>query len=146
MRTKLGPADLGDLLESLNLAILATHRQDGTTLLSPVWYIWEDGGFTVGVDAGDIKLRHIARDPRVSIVVCERELPYRGFEVRGPARIADEPFPPAMRRIGRRYLGPAVDPFYPDGIKGSIIRIEPGETRGWDFVDDLIAMGVFEPS
>jgi PPOX class probable F420-dependent enzyme len=144
MRTKLGPHDLGDLLVSQNLAILATHRSDGTTLLSPVWFLWEDGGFTVGIDGGDIKLRHIERDPRVTIVVCERDLPYRGFEIRGVARIADEPFPPTMRRIGRHYLGPAVDPIYPDGMAGEVVRIEPGETRGWDFVDDMTAMGVYE--
>lgn len=137
MRTKLGPDGLDGLLDSLNLAVLATYRKDGTALLSPIWFIYEDAGFTLGVDAGDIKLRHIERDPRVTIVVSERELPYRGFEIRGSARVTDATYAPEMRRIGRRYIGERADAFYPDGAEGSIIRIEPGATRGWDFRDEF---------
>lgn len=137
MRTKLSPDQLDGLLDSQRLAVMATTRQDGTALLSPVWFVWEDGGFTVGINAGDIKLRHILRDPRVTIVVYEDGLPYRGFEVRGTARVIAVPYPENMRRIGRRYLGPAVDPLYADDDEGSIVRIEPGRTRGWDFSDEF---------
>lgn len=142
MRTKLTPDDLGDLLSGDQLAVLATTRADGSTLLSPIWHEWVDGGFQVAVAAGDVKLRHIERNPRVTIVVAERELPYRGFEVRGDARIVAEPYAAAMRRIGSRYLGRAAEAAYPDGLPGAVIRIEPGDSRGWDFRDDLAAMGV----
>jgi PPOX class probable F420-dependent enzyme len=138
----LTPADLGDLLSGVQLAVLATIRADGSVLLSPVWHEWVDGGFQIAVADGDVKLRHIERNPRVTIVVAERELPYRGFEVRGEARIVDQPFAAAMRRIGSRYVGPAAEAAYPDGLPGAVIRIEPGESRGWDFRDDLAAMGV----
>lgn len=137
MRTKLTPDQLDGLLERQVLAVLATTRKDGSVLLSPIWFIWEDGGFTLGMDEGDIKLRHIARDPRVSIVVSETEVPYRGYEIRGVARIAGVTYAPEMRRIGRRYLGPRADAFYPDGSTGSIVRIEPGDSRGWDFRDEF---------
>jgi PPOX class probable F420-dependent enzyme len=137
VRTNLTPDQLDGLLDSNHLAVLATTRQDGTALLSPVWFIWEDGGFTVGINAGDVKLRHILRDPQVTILVYEDGLPYRGFEVQGTARIVDLPYGANMRRIGRRYLGPAIDPAYPDDAEGSIVRIEPGRTRGWDFSDDF---------
>jgi PPOX class probable F420-dependent enzyme len=139
VRTKLSPDDLDGLLDTQRLAVLATTRQDGTTLLSPVWFIWEDGGFTVGINAGDIKLRHIQREPQVTILVHEDGIPYRGFEVRGTARIVDLPYAEHMRRLGRRYHGPAIDPAYPDDAQGSIVRIEPGTTRGWDFSDDFAA-------
>jgi PPOX class probable F420-dependent enzyme len=137
VRTKLTPEQLDGLLESQRLAILATTRRDGTALLSPVWFIWEDGGFTLGINAGDVKLDHIVREPRVTILVYEDGLPYRGFEVRGTARIVELPYAENMRRLGRRYLGPAIDPAYPDDAQGSIVRIEPGTTRGWDFSDDF---------
>jgi PPOX class probable F420-dependent enzyme len=136
VRTKLTPDQLDGLLDSKRLAVLATTRRDGTALLSPIWFIWEDGGFTVGIGAGDVKLRHILRAPQVTILVYEDGLPYRGFEVRGTATIVDRPYAANMRRIGRRYLGPAIDPAYPDDEEGSIVRIEPGRTRGWDFSDD----------
>lgn len=133
---------LGGLLLERRLAHLATFRKDGTVLLSPIWFIWENGGFTLAMAAGDGKLKHIARDPRVTIVVDEDDFPYRGFEVRGVAQLMDVPYGPEIRRIATRYVGAAAATFYDDASGGTIVRIEPGDSRGWDFRDDLETMGV----
>jgi PPOX class probable F420-dependent enzyme len=138
----LTPDQLDGLLDERRLAHLATFRKDGTVLLSPIWYIWEHGGFTLGMAAGDGKLKHIARDPRVTIVVAEDDLPYRGFEVRGIAQLLDIPYGPEIKRIATRYVGAEAATFYDDAPGGTIVRIEPGDSRGWDFRDDLEAMGV----
>src|ERR1700694_4284745 len=71
MRRNLAPQDLGYLLTQPKLSVLATHRADGSILLSPVWHEWIDGGFTVLTSEGDIKLRHLRRDARTSIVLAE---------------------------------------------------------------------------
>jgi PPOX class probable F420-dependent enzyme len=134
---------LDGLLDERRLAVMSTFRADGTVLLSPLWYIWEDGGFTIGMAAADGKLKHLRRDPRVTIVVSEDEFPYRGFELRGIATLLDIPYGPVIRRIARRYVGDAASAFYDDDRGGTIARIEPGEMRGWDFRDDLTEMGVF---
>lgn len=134
---------LDGLLDEVHLATLATFRQDGSVLQSPIWYIWEDGGFTLAMAEGDGKLKHIARDPRVTIVVAEDALPYRGFEVRGLAQLTDRPYAPTIRRIARRYVGQQGESFYAESHGGVVVRIEPGDTRGWDFRDDLEAMGVW---
>jgi PPOX class probable F420-dependent enzyme len=139
----LTPDQLDGLLDERRLATLATIRKDGTILLSPLWYSWEDGGFTLAVAAGDGKLKHIDREPRVSIVVAEDEFPYRGFEVRGVARIVDVPYGPEIRRIATRYVGAAAADYYDDERGGTVLRVEPGDARGWDFRDDLTEMGVF---
>ena len=81
----------------------------------------------------------------MTVVVNEDEFPYRGFEVRGEARLLDVPYGPAIRRIATRYVGAAAADFYDDERGGTIARIEPGEARGWDFRDDLTEMGVFKP-
>jgi hypothetical protein len=78
MRKQLAVSDLGDLLERPLLAVLATYRRDGSVLLSPVWHEWRDGGFGVVTRSVDGKAKHLRRDPRASIVVCEHALPYRG--------------------------------------------------------------------
>ena len=142
MNRGLSVDQLGGLLDERHLATLATIRKDGTILLSPLWYIWEDGGFTLGMAASDGKLKHLRRDPRVTIVVAEDEFPYRGFEMRGDARLLEMPYGPEIRRIATRYVGPAAADFYDDDHGGTVVRIEQGETRGWDFRDDLDAMGV----
>ena len=138
MNRDLGPEQLDGLLDEPRLATLATIRKDGSVLLSPLWFIWEDGGFTICFAADDGKLKHIERDPRVTIVVAEDVLPYRGFELRGTARPLDVPYGAVIRRIATRYIGAtAAAATYDDAYRGVVIRIEPGEARGWDFRDSL---------
>jgi PPOX class probable F420-dependent enzyme len=137
MRHDIDPKIIQALLDEQHLATLATHRKDGSIPLSPLWYVWEDDRFQLGVSAGDVKLRHIARDPNVTIVVAEETPPYRGVEVRGVARPDEADYPRRMRAIARRYLGPSGDDLYGDGDAGAIITIEPMATRTWDFDDSV---------
>jgi PPOX class probable F420-dependent enzyme len=142
VRRDLTPADLGDLLDRALLATLATRRIDDSILLSPVWHEWRDGAFLIAVEPNDGKLRHVVRDPRVTIVVAEPGPPYRGLEIRGTAEIEDEPYGPTIRRIGRRYIGPAADESWAeDDNTGVVLRIAPGTLRAWDFADDYPAPG-----
>src|SRR4051812_11116120 len=81
MRKNLSVDELGYVLNAPLLAILATNYPDGTTLLSPVWFEWRDGGFTITIWDGGPKARAIKRDPRVTIVVANPQLPCAGIEV-----------------------------------------------------------------
>jgi hypothetical protein len=51
--------------------VLTTYRQDGSAHTVPVWFHWADGAFEVVIAKGDVKLRHLARDPRCVMVVFE---------------------------------------------------------------------------
>jgi PPOX class probable F420-dependent enzyme len=137
MRKHLRPEQLGDLLERPFVAVLATYRPDGNVLLSPVWHEWRDGGFNVVTGSGDIKVRQLRRDPRASIVVYEHEPPYRGIEVRGEVRL--EPAGDAVRRIAARYLGETGGAAYAESAgDDTLIRLEPGRLRAWDFADQQL--------
>ena len=135
-----GLEDLGDLLDLPLVAVLATYRMDGGVLLSPVWHQWRDGGFEVVVVATDIKLKHLRRDPRASIVVYEHEPPYRGIEVRGEARLVPGGGVDAIVPMAVRYLGPHDGAAYAESVSAHdtvVVRLEPGHVRGWDFADDF---------
>ena len=139
MRKNLKLEELGDFLEQAKCATLATRFRDGTTLLSPVWHEWREGGFNVAVGASDIKARHIERDARVSISIAEDTPPYRGIEVRGRATISKEETQEILRRITVRYLGPEQGESYANMMTQAdltLIRIEPGVLRAWDFADE----------
>ena len=142
MRRNLGVEDLDGFLKEPLVAVLATLRTDGTVLLSPVWHEWIDGGFNVWVGVDDVKARDIRRDPRASIVVAESESPLRGVEVRCTARIVEEEAHETAVRIASRYIGLEKGAAYV-GSDGNhvIIRLEPGELRVWDFVDENDEMG-----
>jgi PPOX class probable F420-dependent enzyme len=122
--------ELMGFLERPNVGTLATFRPDGGVLLSPVWYEWRDGGFNVGTGEDDVKVRHLTRDPRATLVVAEQTLPYAGVEVRGTARLIREGGREVARRIAARYSEGS------DSEDSVVIRLEPGVLRTWDFADD----------
>jgi len=134
VRKHLRPEDLGDLLEQPLVAVLATRRADGGVLLSPVWHQWRDGGFDVVTGAGDVKVKQLRHDPRANIVVYEHVPPYRGIEVRCEARLEDAG--DTVRRIAIRYLGERDGAAYAESAgDDTLIRLEPGRLRAWDFPD-----------
>lgn len=144
MRTGLGLDDLGDLLEQPIVAVLATYRRNGTILLSPVWFEWHDGTFNVWVGgANEGKAKHVSNDPRVSLVVHEQTLPYRGVEVSGAATLSEDGFFDVVRRTAARYYGPdQADSFVGLFSKpGLVISLAPDRIRAWDFKDDVGASG-----
>jgi hypothetical protein len=105
-------------------------------LLSPVWHRWRDGGFDVATGSGDVKVRQLRRNPRAGIVVYEHVPPYRGIEVRGEARLQEAG--DAVRQIAVRYLGERDGNTYADSAgDDTLIRLEPGRLRAWDFADQL---------
>jgi len=137
MRKNLGADDLGDLLERPLVAVLATYRRSGDVLLSPVWHEWRAGGFDVVTGHAGIKVQHLRRDARAGIVVYEHEFPYRGIEVRGEARLLTDGAKDATRRIASRYLGAEAGAAYAEQTTDdTIIRLEPGRLRAWDFSDE----------
>lgn len=123
------------LLEAPSPAVLTTYRRDGSALVTPVWFRWSDGAFEVVIAEGDVKLRHLARDPRCVLVVFEAVRPFRGIEVRSVAELVEGDVTPARVAIARRYLGA------PDGGRfaaerrskpGVLLRLVPDEPRVWD--------------
>jgi PPOX class probable F420-dependent enzyme len=76
---------LRSLLEAPAPAVLTTYRQDGSAHTVPVWFRWTDETLEVVIAKGDVKLRHLARDPRCVLVIFETVRPFRGLEVRGEA-------------------------------------------------------------
>jgi PPOX class probable F420-dependent enzyme len=129
--------ELGDLLERPYCAVLATYREDGSVLLSPVWHEWRDGGFNISIGEGDIKHRHLQRDPRAAVVVYDHHWPGRGLEVRGTATLSDAGRDALGRRLSIRYLGPVNGNRYADKVApGIVVRLEPGTVRAWDYVDE----------
>jgi PPOX class probable F420-dependent enzyme len=138
MRRDLTIDHLGDLVELLLLAVLATYRQDGTVLLSPVWHEWRDGGFNIVTGSRGVKATHLLRDPRASIVVCEHSPPYRGVELRCRAQLVTAGVEDAVKRIASRYLGREAGAAYAERTGDDLlIRLEPGDLRAWDLADEF---------
>jgi PPOX class probable F420-dependent enzyme len=123
------------LLEAPSPAVLTTYRQDGSALVSPVWFRFENGAFEVVIARGDVKLRHLARDPRCALVVFEAARPFRGIEVRGRPELVEGDVTEARAAIAGRYLGASDGRSFAEARKskpGVLLRLVPEQPRVWD--------------
>ena len=128
------------LLEAPAPAVLTTYRRDGSALVTPVWFRWTGETFEVVIAVGDVKLKHLERDPRCTLVVFEAVRPFRGVEVRGTAELVDCDVTPMRTAIAGRYLGAD------DGARfaaarrskpGVLLRLVPETPRVWDLAGVL---------
>jgi len=122
------------LLDAPSPAVLTTYRKDGSALVSPVWFRWNDDAFEVVIAEDDIKLRHLAKDPRCILVVFEAVRPFRGVEARGEAELVEGDVADARASIAGRYLGEAAGGRFAAERKkpGVLLRLVPAEPRVWD--------------
>ncbi|MGB6772235.1 MAG: pyridoxamine 5'-phosphate oxidase family protein [Candidatus Dormiibacterota bacterium] len=97
--------DVSTLLEAPSPAVLTTYRTDGSALTSPVWFRWTGLAFEVVIAADDVKLRHLERNPKCSLVIFETIAPFRGVEMRGEASLTHCDVAEIRRSIATRYLG-----------------------------------------
>ena len=123
------------LLEGPSPAVLTTYRKDGSAHTVPVWFRWVDGAFEVVIVKGDVKLRHLARDPRCVLVVFEAVRPFRGVEVRGVGELVEGDVASARAAIAGRYLGVGDgDRFAAErrSTPGVLLWLVPDSPRVWD--------------
>lgn len=115
--------------------MLATTRKDGSPYTSPVWFRWTGEAFEVVIALGDVKLRHLERDPRCSLLVFEAVPPFRGVEVRGEATLTHGDVTEIRRSIAGRYLGREGGERFAAARRsksGVLLRLVPVDPRVWD--------------
>jgi PPOX class probable F420-dependent enzyme len=131
-------AQMAGFLQEKFLAVMATTRQDGTPLLSPVWYEYADGVFRVVINQGDAKDRHLRRRPWLTLVIAEQAFPYRGVEAAGKTALSDDGALEATTRMAHRYLTPEAARSYlakTTDIPVRLVQLRPERIRAWDFLD-----------
>ena len=85
---------------------------------------------------GDVKLQHLERDPRCSLLIFEAVMPFRGVEVRGEAILEPGDMAEVRRSIAGRYLGSdELGARYAEQRApkpGVLVRLSSDEPRVWD--------------
>lgn len=127
------------LREGAWVAKVATHNEDGTIRITPLWYEVEDGGLRFNTWERTEAAANLRRDPRASVLVDSTEQPYMGVHFTGEAEVDTEASTP--EQIGEmfaRYRGgyqPAVE--YAQALTGMgkrvFIHFEPTDSVTWDF-------------
>ena len=118
--------DLLALLRRPSTCYIATSMADGSPQLTQTWVDTDGEHVIINSVQGFVKLKNIARDPRVSVAISDPDDPARYFQVRG--QVVDVTTDGAVDHIemlAQKYLGTAY-PWYGgrDQVR-VIIRIAP---------------------
>jgi PPOX class probable F420-dependent enzyme len=99
--------DVRALLDAPNIAHLATVLPDGGPHSVPIWVGTEDDRVLFLTSPGSRKARNLARDPRVSLSVADRERPNVMAHVRGHVveTIEGDAGWAIIDRLSERYIG-----------------------------------------
>ena len=98
------PPEADRLLRKANPAVIATLRQDGSPHTAVTWYDWDGRHVLVNMDAARARLKHMRRDPRVSLSVMDGTEWYRQLTIFGRVvEIRDDPEFKDIDRLSLRY-------------------------------------------
>jgi PPOX class probable F420-dependent enzyme len=112
-----------EVLDGPHFAVLATSNADGRPQ-SSVIFVKRDGEFVVfSTIKGRLKTRNMARDPRVSLLVIDKEKGHY-LEIRGTVKITEDPEKRLLYEMYDRYMGGMPPPPEPEAER-LIVRIRP---------------------
>jgi hypothetical protein len=120
---------------------IATVAHDGAPLVTPIWFIYEEGRIWFTPRQHSEWLKHIRGDARVALSIDEPVIPYRKVVVRGRAHLdyevgSDDLWRDRYRRIAQRYIPLTDANAYVDGTDDQpralcSLRLAESEVRSW---------------
>lgn len=96
------------LTEGTRTGKLGYLSASGRPLVTPVWFIVEDGELVFNTRKESVKGRSLTRDPRATMVVDLEREPYGFVQVQGTAELSEDPAELLRTAIAisARYVGP----------------------------------------
>ena len=127
--------EINELLnQPICLRMAMINERDGTPLVHPIWYYYENGKFFAVSNSSGTKIRSLKKNPEVYFLV---DIADRGVRGKARANIIDDP-EYAKKITSRnliRYIGSADSPEAKDRIelakKYSAIEITPYFIASW---------------
>jgi len=85
-------------------------REDGGPLVTPIWFVYEEGAIYFTPREKSAWFACLRRDPRVALCIDEQNLPYRKIIVEGIVELVydigdDDAWRDQYQRIAQRYVG-----------------------------------------
>jgi PPOX class probable F420-dependent enzyme len=102
-----------------------TLRPDGSPHTTVVWVDVDDDGVSFNTAEGRAKVRHLRRDPRLSLIVIDSNDPYRWVSVSGRAELTTEGADEQIDKLAKKYLGKDEYPWRSPSEQRVTVRIHP---------------------
>ena len=129
MRLQIGPRLKALFDEPLPMTV-GTTRHDGSVQMTPVWYEYRDGQIWLNGGPKRDWVKHMKRDPRVSLLVLDPKNMFRWAQIQG--RLVDtslEGGDDHIEHLSRRYTG---GPYRNPKVDRMIVRIAPERVTGME--------------
>lgn len=124
------PPRVLDLLRRPNPCVMATLAADGRPVTVATWYLLEDdGAVLLGLDATRARLKHLRRDPRVSLTVLAADDWYTHVSLQGRVGpITEDVGLQEIDRLSTHYTGSP----YPDREHPRVaVRLQVERWHAW---------------
>jgi PPOX class probable F420-dependent enzyme len=126
-----------DIVQSTALAYIATIGPKGEPQVSPVWFGWDGRQLFFSMNKVRQKHRNLLREPRVAVAITDPINPYRALEIRGVARIDDDPTHRFANLLSQKYLHRDTTPDEnPPGEERVVIVVEPKHVVVFPFQEE----------
>jgi PPOX class probable F420-dependent enzyme len=123
------PAEVVELLERPNPAVITALRPDGQPVSVATWYVMDGDRILVNMDESRKRLGYLRADPRVSITVLDGDSWYTHVSIQGRAvEISADEGLAGIDRICRHYSG---EPFSSRSRGRVNAWIEIDRWHGW---------------
>ncbi|AIR96631.1 PPOX class F420-dependent oxidoreductase [Streptomyces glaucescens] len=129
------PPEAHALLRRPNPCVMATVRSDGAPVSTATWYLWDsDHRVLVNLDAGRVRLKHLRRDPRVTLTVLAEDDWYTHVTLLGRVtEMYDDEDLADIDRLSAHYTGKP----YPERARPRVSAwIEVERWHGWGAMKD----------
>ena len=95
-----------EMLAKANPAVISTVRSDGQPVSAATWYLLRGEEILVNMDEGRVRLKHLRKDPRVSLTVLDSDDWYTHVTVIGRVtRMDDDDGLADIDALSRHYSG-----------------------------------------
>jgi PPOX class probable F420-dependent enzyme len=113
-----------DLLDA-QFASLATVGRDGFPQVTEIWFLHDEGELKLSLNTARLKTRNLRRDPKVSLMLLDLEVPYRYLEVRGNAQVEPDDDYVFAGKLGAKYGGADLKEHDQPGESRVVVTVEP---------------------
>lgn len=133
----LNEAEFNTFLEQEQFARLGTLNADGTIHLAPIFFKYVNGQIWMATQTPSRKVRNIQRNPNVSVLIDNTQVPFKGTLIYGKAELDYEEVIAKRIEIFKRRLSQKEAETYARRLAGKwpcvIIHITPLKIASFDY-------------
>jgi predicted pyridoxine 5'-phosphate oxidase superfamily flavin-nucleotide-binding protein len=129
--------ELISFFEQAQFARLGTFNEDGSIHIAPIFFKYEDGQIIMATQDPSRKIRNIKRNPKVTVLIDNTEVPFKGALIYGKAELDYEDVINKRIDIFKKRLCEEEAQTYATRLSAKwpcgIIRITPTKIASFDY-------------